>query len=131
MMANVLQKVFSDSTVVPRGPDTNFCGVQTYYLPSPPPSCEGNGAGLFDIPEEPSVSTPIPVLQVSSKSPPSRDVPAFRRRRGRGGRIIVDRRGHGIPRDDELDDIILDRMKHSEEDGDYSPVFVRSSNSDS
>ncbi|KAG0129816.1 enhancer of polycomb-like-domain-containing protein [Tuber indicum] len=128
---DLTDKAFSDSTVVPKGPDTNFCGVQTYYLPSPPPSCEGNGTGLFDLPEERSGLAPIPVLQVSSKSPPSRDVPAFRRRRGRGGRIIVDRRGHGFPRDNDLDDIILDRMKHSEEDEDYSPVFVRSSNSDS
>ncbi|CUS11209.1 unnamed protein product [Tuber aestivum] len=128
---DLTDKAFSDSTVVPKGPDANFCGVQTYYLPSPPPSCEGNGTGLFDLPEEPSDLAPIPVLQVSSKSPPSRDVPAFRRRRGRGGRIIIDRRGHGILRDNDLDDIILDRMKHSEEDEDYSPVFMRSLNSDS
>lgn len=42
----------------------------------------------------------------------------------------MDRRGHGFASSRDVSDIIIDRMRHDDEDDDYVPIYLRNSNDD-
>ena len=119
-----------------------FRAVRSYYLPSPPPSespsSSPDSAMHFQEEIKPKLSfqttSPYGKRQRDERSPP----PKFRRRIGRGGRLMVDRRGMKMKPEerDGIQDIVLDRFKYdqdSEEEEDYLlfSSFFNPSRSDS
>lgn len=104
-----------DPTLKP--PSSFFCSVQTHYIPSPPHSAESTPIS----PESDagsSVGRMVSIIQASPRKPPPRNLPRYRRRVGRGGRILVDRIGcTGIAKEN-ADPLVLDRMKYDNYDSD-------------
>lgn len=106
---------------------SGFRTAMTEYLPTPPASISseqsGEGAGEAELTE------PVKDLAVSVRyaSPlydgPNESQPSFRRRIGRGGRLMIDRRGMRIPWKEGIDDGVADRYKFDQEDDDEFPVY--------
>lgn len=111
----------------------SFRTATTEYLPTPPASASTERA------EDISTSVdhikhqkvdPVPVRYASpSYDGPWQSQTSFRRRIGRGGRLMIDRRGMRLQSKDELDgldDIVVDRFKydHDDEDEDEVPTYV-------
>jgi enhancer of polycomb-like protein len=107
----------------------NFRSAVTEYLPTPPASvtseASGNGTQVRD--ESPTRGRGDTII-VRYASPtyeePSHSQLSFRRRRGRGGRILVDRRGLRLQSPEDIDPIILDRFKYDLDDEDEQPTYV-------
>lgn len=119
-------------------PKSNFRAAKTEYLPTPPASEASDQFGEKMDTDAPTVretrSTTkkpftVETAVVRYASPPSDGPPpvrpSFRRRVGRGGRLMIDRRGIKRPREDDVDDLVLDRFKFdrdSDEEDDLYPV---------
>ena len=102
------------------GLGSNFRTAVTEYLPTPPAS----------VSSEHSVDTAADVGSPSRRrndsvlvryaSPtydgPERSQPSFRRRIGRGGRLMIDRRGMHIESKEGLDTAVVDRFKYDRDD---------------
>lgn len=105
------------SATVTTPPPTKYCNVQTFYLPSPPNSAESLPSSPIE--ESPSENSPQVSIVQASPSKTSQDVPSFRRRVGRGGRILIDRRGRSTPTTPmDIDPVMADRMKYDHDDED-------------
>lgn len=107
---------------------SGFRTAMTEYLPTPPASIssEQSGEGTADA----GLTEPVKDLAVSVRyaSPsydgPNGSQPSFRRRIGRGGRLMIDRRGMRIPWKEGLEDAVADRYKFDQEDDDDEfPVY--------
>ena len=111
----------------------SFRTATTEYLPTPPASASTERA------EDASTNVdhikhqkvdPVPVRYASpSYDGPWQSQTSFRRRIGRGGRLMIDRRGMRLQSKDELDgldDIVVDRFKydHDDDDEDEVPKYV-------
>ena len=107
----------------------SFRTATTEYLPTPPASASTEHA------EYPSTAVdsakhqrvdPVPVRYASpSYDGPWQSQTSFRRRIGRGGRLMIDRRGMRLQSKDELDgldDIVVDRFKYDRDDDDEDEV---------
>jgi len=108
-----------------------FRSVRSYYLPSPPPS-EDSNSSPDSMSHHREMTKPQISFQTAStigkrgrdeRSPP----PSFRRRIGRGGRLMIDRRGIKLRQGDRdsIEDIVLDRFKYdqdSEDEEDFTPL---------
>lgn len=101
---------------------SSFRTATAEYLPTPPASISSEHSG--DLVAEPSLprSTKDQMVSVRYASPsydrPYGSQPSFRRRIGRGGRLMIDRRGMRIPWKESLDDILAERYKFDHEDDD-------------
>ncbi|KAL7268454.1 Enhancer of polycomb-like protein 1 [Rhizina undulata] len=117
--------LFSTSRPLPVDPSVKFCGVQTYYLPSPPPSSASSvSSPMANLPTIDETKRNVSIVQASPQKVPFRDIPSFRRRRGRGGRTVVDRRGPAFAPSEDADPIVLDRVKYDEDEEDaYPPIY--------
>ncbi|KAI1990285.1 Enhancer of polycomb-like protein 1 [Ophidiomyces ophidiicola] len=127
---------YVDMTRSPLCPDTprSFDGLDfrpaiTEYLPTPPTS-ESSEAGIDS--EDILIERPSDIFSVILKSAISPDeqsqrgMPCFRRRIGRGGRMMIDRRNLPFRNRNEVDPVQLDRFKYDQEDdGDSDPVYAR------
>lgn len=122
--------LFERETPIPTGPSATFCAVQTYYLPSPPPSSESVESSPNSSPSQQQAKRHVSVIQASPKRMPSRDVPTFRRRVGRGGRVLIDRRWPAFDPLPGVDEIVYDRMKYDREEDGYPPIYHVDINSD-
>ncbi|KAL8764261.1 MAG: hypothetical protein Q9184_000230 [Pyrenodesmia sp. 2 TL-2023] len=107
---------------------SGFRTAITEYLPTPPASISSEQSG--EGAAEAGLTEPLKDLAVSVRyaSPsydgPNGSQPSFRRRIGRGGRLMIDRRGMRIPWKEGLDDAVADRCKFDqEEDDDEVPVY--------
>ncbi|KAL8945340.1 MAG: hypothetical protein Q9211_000110 [Gyalolechia sp. 1 TL-2023] len=104
------------------GASSSFRTATTEYLPTPPASISSEHSG--DHVAEPSLpgQTKDKTVSVRYKSPsydgPYASQPSFRRRIGRGGRLMIDRRGIRIPWKEGLDDTVAERNKFDQEDDD-------------
>ena len=126
-----------DMTTAPLTPPSegnggsSFRTATTEYLPTPPASASSENLG--DAPVDMNSPKrhkfdPVPVRYAS----PSYDRPwqshiSFRRRIGRGGRLMIDRRGMRLQSSedlDKLDDIVVDRFKFDRDDDDEDDVPV-------
>ncbi|KAL8914080.1 MAG: hypothetical protein Q9171_001195 [Xanthocarpia ochracea] len=108
---------------------SSFRTAMTEYLPTPPASISSEHSG--DVAAGASSPGPIKdqTVAVRYASPsydgPHGSQPSFRRRIGRGGRLMIDRRGMRVPGKDGLDDTLLaDRYKFDrEEDDEELPTY--------
>jgi enhancer of polycomb-like protein len=101
------------------------------YLPTPPSSVsEHSGDQNGDPPSPPRKVNAIDAIAVRYEAPSFdesyRMQPSFRRRIGRGGRMIIDRRGMKLQSTEGIDPIILDRFKYDrdEDEDDESPTYL-------
>ncbi|EGE08513.1 histone acetyltransferase complex component Epl1 [Trichophyton equinum CBS 127.97] len=95
------------------------------YLPTPPTS--ETSERMRDIPSGPSLETQWSALRQSSPSEDDscRPTPSFRRRVGRGGRVLIDRRNLSLRNKDGVDPIKLDRFKYDRDDDDMDIVYEK------
>lgn len=110
---------------------SSFRTATTEYLPTPPASASSEHAAEtpIDVNSPRRQKTePVAVRYASpSYDGPWQSQTSFRRRIGRGGRLMIDRRGmrlHSKSELDELDDIIVDRFKFDRDDDDEDDVPV-------
>ena len=94
------------------------------YLPTPPASASSDqDMSRDDVVNDASLRKLTVGIQQAATSSSSdeeshRIIPSFRRRIGRGGRVMIDRRGMPFHRKEEIDPIKLDRFKHERDDDD-------------
>ena len=108
---------------------SSFRTATTEYLPTPPASASsehvGDASADAHHTKRPKVD-PVPVRYASpSYDGPWQSQTSFRRRIGRGGRLMIDRRGMRLRSKDELDgldDIVVDRFKYDRDDDDEDEV---------
>ena len=126
-----------DRTMAPLTPPleanggSSFRTATTEYLPTPPASASSEHVGDapvdVDSPKRHKVD-PIPVRYASpSYDGPWQSQTSFRRRIGRGGRLMIDRRGMRLQSKEELnglDDIVVDRFKFDRDDDDEDEVPI-------
>ncbi|KAH0537843.1 hypothetical protein FGG08_005456 [Glutinoglossum americanum] len=132
---NNCNRGYLDLTRMPLTPTTeqtstfSFRSAVTEYLPTPPASvsseASGNGTQVRD--ESPTRGRGDTII-VRYASPtyegPSHTQLSFRRRRGRGGRILVDRRGLRLQSPEEdIDPIVYDRFRYDRDDEDEQPTY--------
>ncbi len=124
-----------DRTMAPLTPPlegnagSSFRTATTEYLPTPPASASSEHVGhdAMDIDTQKRHKVvPVPVRYASpSYDGPWQSQTSFRRRIGRGGRLMIDRRGMRLRSKDELDqldDIVVDRFKFDRDDDDEDEV---------
>lgn len=105
--------------------------ITTEYLPTPPASDSSvhmhENGGVADpgspVPRE---RLPMTVRHTTpSDEESSRSMPSFRRRIGRGGRMLIDRRNLSCRSTADIDPIKLDRFKYDQDDDDDEPIFEK------
>ncbi|KAI9762362.1 MAG: hypothetical protein M4579_000512 [Chaenotheca gracillima] len=102
-------------------PEPSFRAAVTEYLPTPPASAssERSGDGERINPPSPGRQDSIIVRYASpSDDVLSRSQPSYRRRIGRGGRMMIDRRGMHLKSREGIDPWVLDRFKYDQDDDD-------------
>ena len=131
LVDTTIDAVIKQPSATCMAPASDFCSVQTYYLPSPPLSAESSVASPEDEPAQ-CRRGQVSIIQASPKKTPARNLPTFRRRLGRGGRILIDRRGRASVSTEDLDPIVLDRIRYDNDDDseEQSPVFPIDPHSD-
>ncbi|PGH06653.1 hypothetical protein GX51_02281 [Blastomyces parvus] len=101
--------------------------ITTEYLPTPPASESSDHTR--DALEEVNRFDALTkfAMTVRQCTPPedesSRNMPSFRRRVGRGGRMMIDRRNLPFRNKSEVDPIKLERFKYDQDDEDIEPIF--------
>ncbi|EZF25990.1 hypothetical protein H112_01802 [Trichophyton rubrum D6] len=110
----------------PQGFEAEFRPAITHeYLPTPPTS--ETSERMRDIHSGTSLETQWSALRQSSPSEDDscRLTPSFRRRVGRGGRVLIDRRNLALRNKDGVDPIKLDRFKYDRDDDDMDVVYEK------
>ncbi|KAI9786874.1 MAG: Enhancer of polycomb-like protein 1 [Geoglossum umbratile] len=107
----------------------NFRSAVTEYLPTPPASVTSETSGNDTQGQDESPTRGRGDTIIVRYASPTYDGPphsqlSFRRRRGRGGRILVDRRGLRLQSPEDIDPIVLDRFKYDQDDEDEQPTYV-------
>lgn len=107
---------------------TGFRPAMAEYLPTPPASISSGHVG--DVAADDASPTNckddlVTVRYTSSlRDGPNQSQPSFRRRFGRGGRLMIDRRGMHSRPPEGIDDILVDRFKFDhDDDDDEIPVY--------
>ena len=104
---------------------SNFRTARTEYLPTPPASASEHSGDIIADEESPSrkVDDSVTVRYASPTYDGCfRSQPSFRRRVGRGGRLIIDRRGMNLQSKEGIDPAIIDRFKFDRDDDDDDEV---------
>lgn len=108
---------------------SSFRTAMTEYLPTPPASTSSEHSGE-SVPEPMSPSHGRDDSIAVRYASPSYDglcqsKPSFRRRFGRGGRLMIDRRGMRVQSKECLNSSVVDRFKFDDDDDeDEVPVYV-------
>ena len=117
-MLTIKQMPISD--ISSSAPFDDYRVVQTFYLPSPPPSLSPTQS-----PRETHFDEPCHIPTVYTDTVKyQRDLPSYRRRIGRGGRLMIDRRNPPMisqKEKDNISEIVLDRFKYDSFEPD--PIF--------
>jgi enhancer of polycomb-like protein len=112
---------FLDITKYPLSPpseqvNSNFRTATTQYLPTPPASISSDQSAE-DEKEKIEDQTSKYSVHYASPSPDLQSQPCFRRRIGRGGRVLIDRR-LPLAKNVHVDPIVADRFKYDHDDDD-------------
>ncbi|KAK2764888.1 Enhancer of polycomb-like protein 1 [Arachnomyces sp. PD_36] len=105
--------------------------ITTEYLPTPPASDSSDHLHESRAVADPGSPLPRERLPMTvrhttpSEDDSSRAMPSFRRRIGRGGRMLIDRRNMSCRSTADIDPIKLDRFKYDQDDDDDEPIFER------
>ncbi|KAI4101390.1 MAG: hypothetical protein L6R37_004976 [Teloschistes peruensis] len=101
---------------------SSFRTATTEYLPTPPASISSEHSGEIAAESGSPRQNKGQAVAVRYASPaydgPYQSQPSFRRRIGRGGRLMIDRRGMRLSWKEGLDDLVADRYKFDHEDED-------------
>ncbi|KAF8472440.1 enhancer of polycomb-like-domain-containing protein [Kalaharituber pfeilii] len=98
-------------------PQDDYRGVQTYYLPSPPPSASPVSSPVaHPIDDLPKIVT---VRSEQATYGRNKHLPSYRRRYGRGGRLMIDRKYLPVESPKEIDPIVADRFKYDRGDDEF------------
>ncbi|KAL8665849.1 MAG: hypothetical protein Q9202_001972 [Teloschistes flavicans] len=101
---------------------SSFRTATTEYLPTPPASISSEHSGEIAAESGSPEQNRGQALAVRYASPaydgPYQSQPSFRRRIGRGGRLMIDRRGMRLSWKESSDDLVADRYKFDHEDED-------------
>ncbi|KAL2369143.1 hypothetical protein RJZ57_006448, partial [Blastomyces gilchristii] len=101
--------------------------ITTEYLPTPPASESSDHSrdALEEVNRFDALTKfAMKVRQCTpSEEESSRNMPSFRRRVGRGGRMMIDRRNLPFRNKSEVDPIKLERFKYDQDDEDMDPIF--------
>ncbi|EEH41264.1 hypothetical protein PAAG_03550 [Paracoccidioides lutzii Pb01] len=103
--------------------------IITEYLPTPPASESSDNMrdAIADRSHSDALDKLVRTVRYCTPSDEesSRTMPSFRRRIGRGGRMIIDRRNLPFRNRSEVDPIKLERFKYDLEDEDANPIFEK------
>jgi enhancer of polycomb-like protein len=127
-------EVYVDLTRAPLTPvteentKTSFRPAMAEYLPTPPASISSDHMGDAAADDASPTNCKDDLITVryasSLRDGPSQSQPSFRRRFGRGGRLMIDRRGMRLRPMEVLDDVLVDRfMFDHDDDDDEIPVY--------
>ncbi|KAI9847813.1 MAG: Enhancer of polycomb-like protein 1 [Sclerophora amabilis] len=110
-------------------PNASFRTAITEFLPTPPASASSESSGDAERPETVSPSRAKDNSVAVRYASPSDDVmsrsqPSFRRRIGRGGRLMIDRRGMHLQSKDGINPLVLDRFKYDQDEADEPQVYL-------
>lgn len=101
----------------------SFRPAFTAQLPTPPSSeSSGEMDTALDVTSPPSARDKLAKRAMELHEEPHR-MPSFRRRVGRGGRLMIDRRNLASRCRVEMDPLKSDRFKFDQEDSDEEPVY--------
>jgi len=97
-------------------------------LPTPPASISsehmGDVTADYSSPSRGNDESITVRYESPSYDEPGQNQPSFRRRYGRGGRLMIDRRGMRLQSTEGLDDTVVDRYKFDQdEDEDEIPTY--------
>ena len=101
--------------------DGSFRAAMTEYLPTPPESVSSSTSSVdsnFQHFASHQEDDRVPVRYSSPPIDASYRQPSFRRRIGRGGRLLIDRRGLYVRPDEELSARVADRFSYDKDDDD-------------
>ncbi|WEW61953.1 Enhancer of polycomb-like protein 1 [Emydomyces testavorans] len=104
---------------------SDFRPAITEYLPTPPTS---ESSDLMQDVSKEGASDKFSVIHkttTTSDEQSRRGMPCFRRRIGRGGRMMIDRRNLPFRSRNDIDPVQLDRFKYDQDDEDLDPVYER------
>lgn len=110
------------------GAGSTFRTATTEYLPTPPASISSDqscdaAANLTAMDLNKGDSVAVRYASPSYDGP-CHSQPSFRRRYGRGGRLLIDRRGKRTPAQEEVGVLMADRFKYDDdEDEDETPTY--------
>ncbi|KAL8975559.1 MAG: hypothetical protein Q9197_000236 [Variospora fuerteventurae] len=117
---------YLDMTRAPLTPPIEESGVSSFrtavteYLPTPPASVTSEHSSELAAETGLTEQVKDQIVKVRYASPsydgPNGSQPSFRRRIGRGGRLMIDRRGMRVPWKVSLGDTVADRCKFDRED---------------
>lgn len=99
------------------------------FLPTPPASVSEEGAHEMAVdspsqkPQPSGEDAPNPFRYATPPSDEASQMPSFRRRVGRGGRMMFDRRMPIRPREVTPDDSLMDRYKYDSDDEDDEEII--------
>jgi len=100
--------------------------ITTEYLPTPPASESSEhlrdalaDTGSPDVRDKFAMT----VRQTTPDEDTGRNMPSFRRRIGRGGRMLIDRRNLSFRNRVDVDPLKLDRFKYDQDDDDIDLVY--------
>jgi len=106
----------------------NFRTAVTEYLPTPPASVSsehsGDAVAEMDSPSRGKDDSVTVRYASPTFDGPCRSQPSFRRRIGRGGRLMIDRRGMHLPSKEGINDTLLERFKYDQDDEDNEPTYL-------
>ncbi len=108
---------------------SSFRTAMTEYLPTPPASILSEHSGELGPDEDSPMHGKSDSIAVRYASPsyggPCQSQPSFRRRFGRGGRLMIDRRGIRLQSQEGLTENLVDRFKFdNDDDEDEVPVYA-------
>lgn len=115
------------SPTLEEGASSSFRTAVTEYLPTPPASVssEHSGDPLPDVDPNRAKDDSVTVRYASPTYDGAfRSQPSFRRRIGRGGRLMIDRRGMHLSSKEGIDATVLDRFKYDQDDEDDEAIFL-------
>ncbi|KKZ61281.1 enhancer-polycomb-like protein [[Emmonsia] crescens] len=103
--------------------------ITTEYLPTPPASESSDHMrdALEDVNRFDALTKFAMAVRQCTPSDEEcgRNMPSFRRRIGRGGRMMIDRRNLPFRNRSEVDPIKLERFKYDQDDEDMDPIFEK------
>lgn len=104
---------------------SDFRPAITEYLPTPPTS---ESSDSTQSPLREGSSNKFSVVHKTAASTEElsrRGMPCFRRRIGRGGRMMIDRKNLPFRSRNDVDPVQLERFKYDQDDDDFDPVYER------
>lgn len=107
---------------------SSFRTAVAEYLPTPPASVSseysGDAVAEMGSPSQGKDNSVAVRYASPSYDGPCKSQPSFRRRIGRGGRLMIDRRGMRLQSKEGLDESAVDRFKYDQDEDDEESTYL-------